>query len=128
MPEQTLNIPGLIAVAVFGFLAIRWLLSSTSAASSNNNTAGARSARGRVDANAVEQVAQMFPQLNRRDIQWDLQMNGGNVAATTERVLSGFGLETVCSFCILPGRSCGAYGLHFDHLPHGSEGLLEIEV
>ena len=26
---------------------------------------------------------------------WDLQRNGGNVAATTERILSGRGLETV---------------------------------
>jgi len=35
----------------------------------------------------------MFPQLSRRDIMWDLQRNGGNVAATTERVLSGRALE-----------------------------------
>jgi len=28
---------------------------------------------------------------------WDLQRNGGNLAATTERMLSGRGLETVCS-------------------------------
>ncbi|KAL9598062.1 MAG: hypothetical protein Q9219_004756 [cf. Caloplaca sp. 3 TL-2023] len=34
----------------------------------------------------------MFPQLSRRDIQWDLQLNGGSVQATTERVLSGRGL------------------------------------
>ncbi|KAI4163282.1 MAG: hypothetical protein LQ342_003017 [Letrouitia transgressa] len=27
----------------------------------------------------------MFPQLSRRDIQWDLQRNGGSVQATTER-------------------------------------------
>lgn len=31
----------------------------------------------------------MFPQLSRRDIAWDLSRNGGNVAATTERALSG---------------------------------------
>ncbi len=39
----------------------------------------------------------MFPQLSRRDIMWDLQRNGGSVAATTERVLGGRGLERVCS-------------------------------
>ncbi|GMF70809.1 unnamed protein product [Aspergillus oryzae] len=37
----------------------------------------------------------MFPQLSTRDIMWDLQRNGGNVAATTERILTGRGLETV---------------------------------
>lgn len=36
----------------------------------------------------------MFPQLSTRDIMWDLQRNGGNVAATTERILTGRGLET----------------------------------
>lgn len=27
---------------------------------------------------------------------WDLQRNGGSITATTERILSGIGLETVC--------------------------------
>lgn len=45
----------------------------------------------------IEQVAQMFPQLSRREIMWDLQRNGGSVAATTERILTGRGLETVSS-------------------------------
>ncbi|MCJ1434606.1 hypothetical protein MMC27_003975 [Xylographa pallens] len=34
----------------------------------------------------------MFPQVGRREIIWDLQRNGGSVAATTERIL-GRGLE-----------------------------------
>ena len=37
----------------------------------------------------------MFPQLSTRDIIWDLQRNGGSVAATTERILTGRGLEVV---------------------------------
>jgi coupling of ubiquitin conjugation to ER degradation protein 1 len=41
----------------------------------------------------------MFPQIARRTIMWDLQRNGGSVAATTERILSGRGLETAS----LPG-------------------------
>ncbi|CAG8949256.1 hypothetical protein HYFRA_00004881 [Hymenoscyphus fraxineus] len=41
----------------------------------------------------VERIQQMFPQVERRSIMWDLQRNGGNVVATTERVLSGRGLE-----------------------------------
>jgi hypothetical protein len=48
-----------------------------------------------VDPAQVEQISQMFPQLSTRDIMWDLQRNGGNVAATTERILTGRGLETV---------------------------------
>jgi hypothetical protein len=43
----------------------------------------------------VERVQQMFPQVSRRSIMWDLQRNGGNVVATTERILSGRGLEEV---------------------------------
>lgn len=36
----------------------------------------------------------MFPQLDRRSIAWDLAHNGGNVAGTSERILSGRGLDT----------------------------------
>ena len=43
----------------------------------------------------IEQIAQMFPQIPRRDIMWDLQRNGGSVSATTERVLGTGGLERV---------------------------------
>lgn len=57
--------------------------------------AGSGGSRSRVDPAHVEQIAQMFPQLSRREIMWDLQRNGGSVAATTERVLSGRGLENV---------------------------------
>ena len=39
----------------------------------------------------------MFPQLDRRAIAWDLSRNGGNVGATTERVLEGRSLEEVSS-------------------------------
>lgn len=42
----------------------------------------------------VDRVQQMFPQVGRRTIMWDLQRNGGNIAATTERILSR-GLEEV---------------------------------
>jgi len=45
----------------------------------------------------VETVAAMFPQLSRRDIEWDLQRNGGSVQATTERVLRDGRLSLVRS-------------------------------
>ncbi|KAF2149957.1 hypothetical protein K461DRAFT_281206 [Myriangium duriaei CBS 260.36] len=84
MAEQSFNIPQVIAVLLVGFLAIRWFLSS-----SNHQGSGSRGAGRQIDPAHVEQIHQMFPQLDRRTIMWDLQRNGGSVQATTERVLSG---------------------------------------
>lgn len=38
---------------------------------------------------AAQRIQQMFPQVDRRTILWDLQRNGGSIQATTERVLAG---------------------------------------
>lgn len=89
--EPSINIPSLLTLAVVSFFVIRWFLSRDS----GNGANGSSRSRGRVDPGQVEQIAQMFPQLNRRDVMWDLQRNGGSVAATTERILTGRGLETV---------------------------------
>ncbi|KAF4257647.1 hypothetical protein KXV68_002596 [Aspergillus fumigatus] len=93
MPEEepSLNIPSLLTLAVVSFFVIRWFLKRD-----GSSDPGAPRARGRgniVDPAQVEQIAQMFPQLSTREIMWDLQRNGGNVAATTERILSGRGLD-----------------------------------
>ncbi|KAK8210145.1 hypothetical protein M8818_003632 [Zalaria obscura] len=90
MAEQTLNIPQLIAVVLVGFLAIRWFLSPASP----NQNASSRNAGRQVNPAHVEQIAQMFPQLDRRAIVWDLLRNGGSLQATTERLLSGRSLDT----------------------------------
>ncbi|KAF2704332.1 hypothetical protein K504DRAFT_538300 [Pleomassaria siparia CBS 279.74] len=90
MAEQTLNIPQLLVFIIVSVLAVRWYLAKPAAAGSR--PAGANRAV-RINPAHIDQVANMFPQLNRRDIAWDLQRNGGNVAATTERVLAGRGLE-----------------------------------
>jgi len=99
MAEQTLNIPQLLAVLLVVFLIFRWFFASPSTSSSNANDAtrpqDSRNAGRRADPRHVEQIAQMFPQVGRREIQWDLQRNGGSPAATTERILSGRGLEVV---------------------------------
>ncbi|KAI4125805.1 MAG: hypothetical protein LQ338_004085 [Usnochroma carphineum] len=88
MAEQTLNLPSLfLALALLG-LSIRYFFFSPSSSSTR-----AVSDRNTANPEHIEQIAQMFPQLSRRDIQWDLQRNGGSVQATTERVLSGRGLE-----------------------------------
>jgi coupling of ubiquitin conjugation to ER degradation protein 1 len=94
--EPSLNIPSLLTLAVVSFFVIRWFFK-------RDGESGAPGSRSRprgnvVDPAQVEQISQMFPQLSTRDIMWDLQRNGGNVAATTERILTGRGLDTVCSF------------------------------
>ncbi|PKX98913.1 putative AMFR protein [Aspergillus novofumigatus IBT 16806] len=78
--EPSLNIPSLLTLAVVSFFVIRWFFKRD----------GSPDAGGPAP---VEQIAQMFPQLSTREIMWDLQRNGGNVAATTERILSGRGLD-----------------------------------
>ncbi|KAL2012612.1 hypothetical protein VTN00DRAFT_137 [Thermoascus crustaceus] len=91
--EPSLNIPSLLTLAVVSFFVLRWFLNRDSG-SDGNRPGEAQGRRGRVvDPAQVEQISQMFPQLNRRDIMWDLQRNGGSVAATTERILTGRGLE-----------------------------------
>ena len=89
--EATLSIPSLAFVAFLSFFIIRYFMSSRS--SSGDSTS--RRNGQRFTPAQVEQITQMFPQLNRRDIMWDLQRNGGSVSATTERILGGRGLEPV---------------------------------
>lgn len=98
MPEEepSLNIPSLLTLAVVSFFVFRWFFK-------RDDDSSPPSARGRargnvVDPAQVEQISQMFPQLSTREIMWDLQRNGGSVAATTERVLSGRGLDAVSLF------------------------------
>jgi coupling of ubiquitin conjugation to ER degradation protein 1 len=91
--EQTINIPQLLLVLFIGGIAIRWFFFSGPSSRTSQSTTSANSLRAR--ESDVERIQQMFPQIARRTIMWDLQRNGGNVAATTERILSGRGLETV---------------------------------
>jgi coupling of ubiquitin conjugation to ER degradation protein 1 len=93
MTEQTLNIPQILVFVVVTVLAVRWYLSKP--ANSGTRPAAANRAAPRISPAQIDQVAQMFPQLDRRTIAWDLSRNGGNVAATTEKVLSGRTLEAV---------------------------------
>lgn len=97
--ETSINIPQLLAVALVGFFAIRWYLnkppgagSSSSSSPGSSSSAGASRNRA-VDPAQITQVSAMFPQLDRRSIAWDLHRNDGNVAGTSERILSGRGLD-----------------------------------
>ncbi|KAF2847094.1 AMFR protein-like protein [Plenodomus tracheiphilus IPT5] len=91
MAEQSINIPQVLVFLVVTFLVGRWYLSKPAGESTR---AASTRATPRINPEHIDQVAQMFPQLSRRDIAWDLQRNGGNMAATTERALSGRGLDS----------------------------------
>lgn len=90
--EASVNIPSLLTLAVVSFFVIRWFLNRDGSPGPGD---GRSRRRNVVDPAHVEQISQMFPQLSTRDIIWDLQRNGGSVAATTERILTGRGLDTV---------------------------------
>src|ERR1700712_6149534 len=88
--QTTLNLPQIAVLLLVGFLAVRWIFSSNASPTQQHpGRAASRGAGPRVNPAHVETVAQMFPQLSRRDIMWDLQRNGGNVQVTTERLLNG---------------------------------------
>merc|ERR1711964_703336 len=92
MADQTINLPHLDLILPLGGLAIRFFFfSAASSGTQSRNSNSASNVRAR-EAD-VERIQQMFPQVSRRSIMWDLQRNGGNVVATTERILSGRGLE-----------------------------------
>ena len=88
--EATISIPSLMIVGVIIFFSYRYFFAARS-----SNSTPASSQTLRFSAAQVEQVLQMFPQLSRRDIMWDLHRNRGSVQATTERVLAGRGLDPV---------------------------------
>jgi coupling of ubiquitin conjugation to ER degradation protein 1 len=101
--EQTVNVPQLLLVLILGGLAIRYFFFGSTTPTVSRASSSASNTRAR-EAD-VERIQQMFPQIARRTIMWDLQRNGGNITATTERILSGRGLEVVSLPRPIP---CGA--------------------
>lgn len=91
--EATLSLPSIAIVAVLGYIIYKYFIAKSND-QSNSSTNGLR-----FTAAQVEQVAQMFPQLDRRDIMWDLHRNRGSVQATTERALQRGRLDPV-SLCL----------------------------
>jgi hypothetical protein len=97
MANDQINVPSLVVILVLSGLIVRYLFFSPPA---SERQAGAGRGRDsslaamRQREAAAERITQMFPQVDRRAALWDLQRNGGNIAATTERILSGR-METV---------------------------------
>ncbi|KAJ9669730.1 hypothetical protein H2201_000115 [Coniosporium apollinis] len=87
--QSSINLPQIFVILLVGFLLYRWFFISSDAAGSRQS----RQNGARLNPAQVEQLSQMFPQLDRRQLMWELQRNGGSVAATTERILGGRGLE-----------------------------------
>ncbi|KAI1505298.1 hypothetical protein F5X99DRAFT_368963 [Biscogniauxia marginata] len=86
MADEQVSLTSLIVIVVLGGLIIRYLffpnVTPTRTPRDAQSAARAREA-------AVERIQQMFPQVERRTILWDLQRTGGNIMATTERILAG---------------------------------------
>ncbi|KAI0553470.1 hypothetical protein F4679DRAFT_580692 [Xylaria curta] len=89
MADEQVSFTSLVLIVVLGGLVIRYLFFPSSAAGSEAHRGRDSAAGSRAREAAVERIQQMFPQLDRRAILWELQRSGGNMAATTERILSG---------------------------------------
>ncbi|KAK0715747.1 hypothetical protein B0H67DRAFT_554211 [Lasiosphaeris hirsuta] len=95
MANEQVNVPSLLVILVLSGLIIRYLFftspagAAASAAGRRGGGASQLAATLRAREAQVDRILQMFPQADRRTVLWDLQRNGGNVAATTERILAG---------------------------------------
>lgn len=98
MESEQISLPSLLLIVVLGGLVVRYLFFSPAVPTTNQPRDAAAASRQREVL--VERLQQMFPQVERRTILWDLQRNGNNIAATTERILAGR-METVCTASIL---------------------------
>ncbi|KIH90177.1 coupling of ubiquitin conjugation to ER degradation protein 1 [Sporothrix brasiliensis 5110] len=110
MANDEINVPSLVLILVVSGFIIRHFFfrgSPPANGARGSSEAGARGAAAagsqqgqsrdqrraealdrRTEA-AVEQIQQIFPYADRREVWWDLRRNGVNVAATTERILAG---------------------------------------
>lgn len=98
MESEQISLPSLLLIVVLGGLVVRYLFFSPTASTTSQPRDAAAASRQREVF--VERLQQMFPQVERRTILWDLQRNGSNIAATTERILAGR-METVRSASVL---------------------------
>ncbi|CAK7267714.1 hypothetical protein SEPCBS57363_002731 [Sporothrix epigloea] len=91
-----INVPSLVLVLVVsGFLIRHFFFRASPQTSGERGAGGPRRDQRRAEALerrievAVDRIQQIFPYADRREIWWDLRLNGINVAATTERILAG---------------------------------------
>lgn len=96
MSDEQISLPFFAIVLIVSGLIVRYLFFS----GPNPERPPVRTAEQMLRSRevAVQRIQQMFPQVERRSILWDLQRNGGNIQSTTERILAGR-LETVWFSC-----------------------------
>ncbi|KAI8963808.1 hypothetical protein F5Y11DRAFT_346057 [Daldinia sp. FL1419] len=89
MADEQVSLTSLILIVVLGGLLIRYLFFSPATPTSRPPRDAQAVSRAREAA--VERIQQIFgpDRADRRTILWDLHRNGGNIAATTERILAG---------------------------------------
>ncbi|KAK3307043.1 uncharacterized protein B0T15DRAFT_501617 [Chaetomium strumarium] len=89
---QQISLPSLFLVAVLSGLIIRYLFFAPPAGRSSPPREEPAAVMRQREA-AAERIMQMFPYVDRRTALWNLHRTGGNLQATSERVLVGL-LET----------------------------------
>lgn len=122
--EQQISLPSLLLIVVLGGLVIRYLFFSPAAANTSTTPRDAAAA-ARQRETLVERLQQMFPQVDRRTILWDLQRNGNSIAATSDRILAGR-METVSFATMVFSRPCidRGVGLTWGIAPNPGDVLL----
>jgi coupling of ubiquitin conjugation to ER degradation protein 1 len=115
MADEQVSATTLIILAVLTGLIVRYVFFSQPATTTTGAGAFQRAVSPAQAAHAArireltaERVIQMFPHMDRRTALWELQRTGGNLAATTERILAGR-METVSlvsPFCRLRLSFC----------------------
>jgi coupling of ubiquitin conjugation to ER degradation protein 1 len=101
---QQISLPSLFLVAVLSGLIIRYLFFAPPAGRSSPPREEPAAVMRQREA-AAERIMQMFPYVDRRTALWNLHRTGGNLQATSERVLVGL-LETVRFSIFSPVSSC----------------------
>ncbi|GKT48672.1 coupling of ubiquitin conjugation to ER degradation protein 1 [Colletotrichum spaethianum] len=94
MANEQISLPYLVVILLVTAFVIRFLFFSPAPPPAPRQSAQSVL---RTREAAVERIQQMFPQVDRRTILWDLQRNGGNIQATSERILAGR-METVSAW------------------------------
>ncbi|KAL0944372.1 amfr protein [Colletotrichum truncatum] len=89
MANEQISLPYLVVILLLTAFVIRFLFFSPSPPPSASASRQNAQSILRTREAAVERIQQMFPQVDRRTILWDLQRNGGNIQATSERILAG---------------------------------------
>ncbi|KAK6353250.1 hypothetical protein TWF696_005227 [Orbilia brochopaga] len=106
-PSSSPSLSQLIFCALVVLLVYRYVISSPQPqdAGASSHTRPTRTTNRAVPADAIEALRAMFPQVSAAAISWDLERNGGNLEATTEKILTEGSLpEPPASFARAPRR------------------------